>query len=51
VTDPSAFPTERVPVGVEELPAKGWVTPGEVVWCDVCARRTYVWECASDLLE
>lgn len=26
------------------LPAKGWVQPGEVVFCDVCARRVYVWE-------
>jgi hypothetical protein len=26
------------------LPAKGWVQPGEVVYCDVCARRVYVWE-------
>jgi hypothetical protein len=30
--------------GAKELPQRGWVQPGEVVWCDVCARRTYVWE-------
>lgn len=26
------------------LPAKGWVLPDEVVYCDVCGRRVWVWE-------
>lgn len=28
----------------KELPAKGWVQPGELVLCDACGRRVYVWE-------
>jgi hypothetical protein len=27
----------------KELPAKGWVTPGEIRYCDICGRRVYVW--------
>jgi hypothetical protein len=27
-----------------ELPAKGWVEPGQVIHCDVDGRRVYVWE-------
>jgi hypothetical protein len=28
----------------KELPAKGWVQPGEVVYCDVDGRRVWYWE-------
>jgi hypothetical protein len=31
-------------VTAKELPARGWVQPGEVVHCDACGRRVYVWE-------
>lgn len=27
-----------------ELPSRGWVQPGEIVICDVCGQRCYVWE-------
>jgi hypothetical protein len=27
-----------------EHPATGWVQPGEVIYCDACGRRVYVWE-------
>jgi hypothetical protein len=27
-----------------ELPPRGWVQPGEVVYCDVCGRRIFLWE-------
>ena len=29
----------------KELPQRGWVAPGEIVHCDACGRRAYVWEC------
>lgn len=29
---------------VKELAPRGWVQPGEVVHCDVCGRRCWVWE-------
>jgi hypothetical protein len=31
------------PRQVEHAP-RGWVQPGEVVLCDVCGRRIYLWE-------
>ena len=31
-------------MAAKEFPAKGWVQPGEVVFCDACGRRVYVWE-------
>ena len=27
-----------------ELPARGWVAPGDVVFCDVCGRRVWCWD-------
>ena len=26
------------------FPTKGWVQPGEIVFCDVCGRRVWYWE-------
>jgi len=31
-------------VTAKELPAKGWVQPGDVAYCDVCGRRIWLWE-------
>lgn len=39
-----AAQAERLGRGAREVAARGWVKPGEVVLCDVCGERCYVWE-------
>jgi hypothetical protein len=34
---------QEIALRERELPAKGWVQPGEVVYCDACGERCYVW--------
>jgi hypothetical protein len=31
-------------VTAKELPARGWVQPGDVTHCDVCGRRIWLYE-------